>query len=100
MPQWTEALEIEYMNKDQLNRVIARLRKEGMSETDIKLAEDLHYKRATFSMDQYVKLSEVRQIVSEAINSILDRMGKADKIARTNRTEISLLCDKLKAQQQ
>ena len=49
-----------------------------MSEQDIKLAEDLHYRRATFTMDQYVKLSEVRQTVSEAINSILDRMNKAD----------------------
>ena len=100
MPEWTEALEIEYMNKEELNRVISRLRKEGMSESDIKLAEDLHYRRATFSMDQYVKLSEIRQVVAEAINSILDRMGKADGIARKNRTEINLLNDKLKAQQQ
>lgn len=99
MPEWTEALEIEYMNKEELNRVISRLRKEGMSESDIKLAEDLHYRRATFSMDQYVKLSEIRQVVAEAINSILDRMGKADGIARKNRTEINLLNDKLKAQQ-
>merc|ERR1719469_578778 len=49
-------------------------------------------------MDQYVKLSEIRQVVAEAINSILDRMGKADGIARKNRTEINLLNDKLKAQ--
>ena len=26
MPEWTEALEIEYMNQDQLKRVIAKLR--------------------------------------------------------------------------
>lgn len=41
MPVWTEALEIEYMTKDELARVINRLRKEGMSEDDLKLAEDL-----------------------------------------------------------
>ena len=71
-----------------------------MSETDIKLAEDLHYRRATFQLDQYVKLSEVRNIVNEALHSILDRLGKADGIARKNRTEINLLDSKLKSQQQ
>lgn len=78
MPEWTEALEIEYMNKDELHRVVTRLRKENMTESDLKLAEDLHYSRATYQMDQYVKLTEVRGIVNEAVNSILDRMGKAD----------------------
>ena len=48
MPEWTEALEIEYMNQDQLKRVIAKLRKEGLSEEDLKLGEDLYYARATF----------------------------------------------------
>ena len=71
-----------------------------MSETDIKLAEDLHYRRATFQLDQYVKLSEVRNIVNEALHSILDRLGKADGIARKNRTEINQLDGKLKSQQQ
>ena len=48
MPPWTEALEIEYMNQDQLKRVIAKLREDGLSEEDIKLGEDLYYKRAAF----------------------------------------------------
>ena len=48
MPEWTEALEIEYMNQDQLKRVIAKLREEGLSEEDLKLGEDLYYARATF----------------------------------------------------
>ena len=60
MPEWTEALEIEYMNQDQLKRVIAKLREEGLSEEDLKLGEDLYYARATFKVDQFVKLCEVR----------------------------------------
>lgn len=99
MPEWTDALEIEYMNRDELNRVIERLRKEGgLSESDTKLAEDLHYRRATFQMDHYVKLTEVRGIVKEALHSILDRMSHADGIAKRNRTEISIMDSKLKNQ--
>ena len=49
MPEWTEALQIEYMNQDQLKKVIDKLRTEGnMTEDDIKLAEDLYYARAAF----------------------------------------------------
>ena len=46
-----------------------------------------------------MKLTEVRGIVQEALHSILDRMGKADGVARKNRAEISLLSTKLNAQQ-
>ena len=45
------------MNKNDVINVLARLKKEGMAPSDIKLAEDLHYKRATFEMDHYVKLT-------------------------------------------
>ena len=55
-PEWTEALEIEYMNQDQIRRVIDKLREEGRDENDIKLAEDLYYARSAFKMDQFVKL--------------------------------------------
>ena len=48
MPEWSEALEIEYMNKDELYRVINRLRKEGVSDDDLKFAEELYYRRSTF----------------------------------------------------
>lgn len=85
MPEWTQALEIEYMNQDQLKRVIAKLREDGLSEEDIKLGEDLYYKRAAFQIDKFVKMCEVREIVSAALNSILDRMRKADELARKNR---------------
>ena len=67
-----------------------------MSEDDLKLAEDLHYKRATYQMDHYVKMTEVRGIVKDALNSILDRMGHADAIAKKNRTEINIMDGKLK----
>ena len=60
MPEWTEALEIEYMNQDQLKRVIAKLREEGLSEEDLKLGEVLYYARATYKVDQFVKMTEVR----------------------------------------
>ena len=51
-------------------------------------------------MDKFIKLSEVRGTVNEALNSILDRMKKADELARKNRTEITLLDSKLKTQMQ
>ena len=46
-----------------MKRVIENLREDGMSEEDIKLGEDIYYKRAAFKMDQYVKMVEVREIV-------------------------------------
>ena len=64
MPLWTEALEIEYMNQDRLKRVIEKLRDQGLSEKDLKLGEDLYYARATYKVDQYVKMTEVRNIVN------------------------------------
>ena len=97
MPEWTEALQIEYMNQDQLKKVIDKLRTEGnMTEDDIKLAEDLYYARAAFKMDKYVKVVEVREMVKEALDSILDRMRKADELARSNRAAISAMDAKLK----
>lgn len=80
--------------------MIAKLREDGLSEEDIKLGEDLHYKRAAFQMDKYVKMCEVREIVSAALNSILDRMKKADEIARKNRTEITVVDAKMKTAMQ
>ena len=60
-----------------------KLREDGnMSEDDIKLGEDLYYKRAAFQMDKFVKLCEVREIVGAALNSLFDRMRKADELAR------------------
>ena len=44
-----------------------------MSEEDIKLGEDLAYKRAGFAMDQFVKLNEVRGIVHDALHTLLDK---------------------------
>ena len=67
-----------------------------MSEDDIKLGEDLYYRRAAFQMDKYVKMCEVREVVSNALHSIIDRLRKADEIARKNRTEISVIEAKLK----
>ena len=96
MPTWTEALEIDFMTQDQLKRVIATMKEDGLTEEDIKLGEDLYYKRAAFQVDKYVKMCEVRGIVSEALNSILDRMRKAEEIARKNRTEITVLDSKIK----
>ena len=46
MPVWTQALEIEYMTQDQLAKVINKLRENGLSQEDIKLGEDLYYRRA------------------------------------------------------
>ena len=40
------------------------MREEGLSEEDIKLGEDLHYKRAQFQVDKFVKMCEVREIVN------------------------------------
>ena len=96
MPEWTEALEIEYMNQDQLKRVIAKLREEGLSEEDLKLGEDLYYARATFKVDQFVKLCEVRNVVQQALNSIINTMKRADETARNNRGTIKTMDDKLK----
>ena len=56
-----------------------------MSEDEIKLGEDLYYRRAAFQMDKFVKLCEVREIVGQALNSLFDRMRKADELARKNR---------------
>ena len=100
MPPWTEALEIEYMSQDQLKRVIGKLREEGMSDADIKLGEDLFYRRSVFKVDQFVKMCEVREIVQQALHSILDKMRKADETGRKNRTEISSLDAKTKTLQQ
>ena len=48
-------------------------------------------------MDKFIKMSEVRGTVNDALNSILDRMKKADELARKNRAEITVLDGKLKA---
>ena len=87
------------MNKNDVINVLARLKKEGMAPSDIKLAEDLHYKRATFEMDHYVKLTQIKDTVFEAVSSILDRMGKADALARKNRNELEVLDNKIKSTQ-
>ena len=89
MPIWTEALEIEYMNQDQLKKVIEKLKDDGMTDDDIKLGEDLYYKRAAYQMDKFVKMSEVRKIVSDALHTIMDKLNKSDAMARNNRTEIN-----------
>ena len=47
-------------------------------------------------MDKYVKVVEVREMVKEALDSILDRMRKADELARSNRAAISAMDAKLK----
>ena len=80
--------------------MLDQLRGKGeMSDADLKLGEDLYFRRANFKMDQYVKLCEVREVVSTALHSILDRMRKADEIARKNRTDLTVVDAKLKTQQ-
>ena len=83
-----------------MRRVIDRMRKEGMGEDDLKLGEELFYRKATFQMDEYVKLNEVRQIVANALNSLFDKLKKTEEIARKNRSEINSLDAKLKTHQQ
>ena len=76
------------------------MREEGLNEEEIKLGEDLHYRRANFQVDKYVKMCEVREIVGQALSSILDRMRKAEEIARKNRTEITVIDSRLKTHTQ
>ena len=58
----------------------------------------MYYRRAEFKMDQYVKLSEVRKIVQDAIHSMLDTIRKGEDLARNNRTQITTIEAKLKQQ--
>ena len=56
--------------------MLNKLREDGLSEDDIRLGEDLYYRRASFKMDQFVKMSEIRNVVKEALNSLFDRLQK------------------------
>ena len=76
------------------------MREEGLTDQEVKLGEDLYYRRANFQVDKYVKMCEVREIVGQALSSILDRMRKAEEIARKNRTEITVLDSRLKTHTQ
>lgn len=85
---WANKEEIDQMNKDELNRIIARLQKEGLSESEIKMCQDLHYKRSKFTVDEYVKLGDVRKIVQDALFTLIPRMNKAEEIALNNRYSV------------
>ena len=63
-------------------RVIKQLKEDGLDENDIRLGEDLHYRRSIFKVDQFVKMCEVREIVQKALHSILDKMKKAEETGR------------------
>ena len=98
MPEWTAALEVEYMTQEQLVKVINKLKEDGLSEDDIRLGEDLYYRRASFKMDQYVKMSEIRKVVQEALNSLFDKLHKEGEFSRNNRSQITALEAKVKVQ--
>ena len=48
-------------------------------------------------MDQYVKISEVGDVVKDAMMTIYDKLKKSDDIARDNRTKINNLGTRIEA---
>ena len=53
--------------------------------------------RSLFEMDQFVKLSEVKAVMKEALTAIVDKMQKADAHARANAATLSAMNVKVKA---
>jgi hypothetical protein len=51
-----------------------------------KLRAAMTVKRAMFEMDDFIKMGQVRTIVNEALNSLIDRIGKSDQLAKANKT--------------
>ena len=73
--------------------------KQKLSEKERATRKELMGARCLFEMDQFVKLSEVRMIMKEALMAIVDKVGKADDLARANAGSLSRLEAKVKALQ-
>ena len=58
--------------------------KKKLNTKQLAIRKELTGARCLFEMDQYVKLSEVRQVVKDALMSIVDRMVKADDHQKAN----------------
>jgi hypothetical protein len=53
-----------------------------------KIKAGMTVKRAMYEMDDFIKMGQVRSIVNEALNSLIDRIGKSDQLAKSNRIGI------------
>ena len=73
--------------------------KRKLSEKTNAMRKELMGARCLFEMDQFVKLSEVKSTMKEALMSIVDKMQKADDLAKANASTITRLESKIKAVQ-
>ena len=71
--------------------------RQELNENEKKLRKELQAARAVFEVDQYVKLSEVRTVMQEAMMTVYDKLKKSDDIARDNRLKLANMGTKVEA---
>ena len=60
-----------------------------LTEQERKTRDLITLKRSQYEMDEYVKMVQVRGIVQEALNTLMDKFNKSDSLARKNKNQIA-----------
>ena len=97
-PEYDEESVIMMQAKEMVKKALHNLRAKNLSLQGIQDIDELESKRAAYEIDSYVKMTEVRKVVNEGLNSIVDKIKKSDFVAKSNRTEINNLETRLKVQ--
>lgn len=56
-----------------------------------ELRGDMHLKQIEYSKHEFVKMNEVGLLITEAIQSVLDKLQEKEKLAIANRQQIKVL---------
>ena len=61
---------------------ILKTRAEGLDKDEVKAKEEVEAKRCMFEVDQYVKISEVKEILADGLETLQRKLMQADNTIR------------------
>ena len=79
-----------------VEEAVEMLKEKRLPEIDFKNFIETTSKRMDFTMDEFVKQSQIRQVVNEALLTLVEKLQKTEHVARNNRKEITMLETQIK----
>ena len=73
-----------------------KMKVEGLSKEELDMRMDLEEKRFIFERDQYLKTTEVREVIQEGMEALQRRMRTADEVIKKNNETLRVMEGKVK----